>query len=164
MAEADKAQVLSQGACKTPNPINVCTEEYAPVCGEIQIQCIRAPCYPIKQTFSNACEMSKNSLAHRAYDGVCLSSTNETTIEAALTGAIVRYTGFISDVNRVAMILERVITRSDVLASKQIAYSFKQSAYRFISAFTRTYLQENIYTPYIKKHITKLSPTQAVLG
>nr|MDD3720796.1 DUF333 domain-containing protein [Candidatus Gracilibacteria bacterium] len=48
-----------------------CTKEYKPVCGEVQIQCIRAPCYPIQQTFSNKCEMENNSLATFLHDGVC---------------------------------------------------------------------------------------------
>lgn len=32
-----------------------CTMEYAPVCGSVQVQCIRAPCDPVRQTFGNAC-------------------------------------------------------------------------------------------------------------
>ena len=34
----------------------VCTEEYMPVCGEKEVQCITAPCYPVPETFTNACE------------------------------------------------------------------------------------------------------------
>lgn len=32
-----------------------CTREYAPVCGQVIVQCIKAPCPPIPQTFSNGC-------------------------------------------------------------------------------------------------------------
>ena len=32
-----------------------CTMEYAPVCGSVQVQCIAAPCDPVKTTFSNTC-------------------------------------------------------------------------------------------------------------
>lgn len=35
-----------------------CTMQYAPVCGSVQVQCIRAPCNPIRQTFGNACVAS----------------------------------------------------------------------------------------------------------
>jgi hypothetical protein len=33
----------------------MCTMEYAPVCAEVQVQCIKAPCYSAKQTFGNTC-------------------------------------------------------------------------------------------------------------
>ncbi len=34
-----------------------CTREYAPVCGEIQVQCVQAPCPPVQKTYSNNCVM-----------------------------------------------------------------------------------------------------------
>jgi len=40
---------------KEPIENKVCTMEYAPVCAEVQVQCIKAPCYPVQQTFSNSC-------------------------------------------------------------------------------------------------------------
>lgn len=66
-------------AITTSNTINmiapvddgVCTMEFAPVCAEVQIQCIKAPCNPILQTFSNKCQMSKNKLAKFLYNGEC---------------------------------------------------------------------------------------------
>lgn len=36
-----------------------CTEEYKPVCGEVEVQCIKAPCPPLKQTFTNRCLANK---------------------------------------------------------------------------------------------------------
>lgn len=39
---------------KASDPV-MCTMEYAPVCGEVEVQCIQAPCPPIKQTFGNSC-------------------------------------------------------------------------------------------------------------
>lgn len=33
----------------------ICTMEYAPVCGLVDVQCVTAPCPPIPQTFGNAC-------------------------------------------------------------------------------------------------------------
>lgn len=33
----------------------VCIEIYDPVCGQIEVQCITAPCDPVWQTFSNDC-------------------------------------------------------------------------------------------------------------
>lgn len=49
----------------------VCTMEFAPVCAEVQVQCIKAPCNPIQQTFSNRCEMNKNKLAKFLHEGTC---------------------------------------------------------------------------------------------
>jgi heat shock protein HslJ len=47
-----------------------CTMEYAPVCGSVQVQCITAPCNPIKQTFSNSC-MASASNATNVTIGEC---------------------------------------------------------------------------------------------
>ena len=33
----------------------MCTMEYDPVCGEVQVQCIKEPCPPIRQTYGNSC-------------------------------------------------------------------------------------------------------------
>jgi hypothetical protein len=33
----------------------ICTMEYSPVCAEVQVQCFKAPCPAITQTFGNAC-------------------------------------------------------------------------------------------------------------
>lgn len=49
-----------------------CTEEYMPVCGFIETQCITEPCEPIKETFSNgcfACISEKNVVAYT--EGEC---------------------------------------------------------------------------------------------
>ena len=34
---------------------DVCTQVYQPVCASVRVECIKAPCNPIKQTFSNQC-------------------------------------------------------------------------------------------------------------
>lgn len=33
----------------------ICTMEYLPVCGEIQVMCVTEPCNPVRETYSNAC-------------------------------------------------------------------------------------------------------------
>lgn len=38
------------------NRPEICTKEYRPVCASKTVQCIRAPCPPIKQTYPNSCE------------------------------------------------------------------------------------------------------------
>jgi len=58
---------------KTSNPsaTKLCTQEYAPVCAEVKIQCITAPCKPIKKTFSNRCVMDNNPKATFLHNGLC---------------------------------------------------------------------------------------------
>ncbi len=36
----------------------ICTMQYEPVCGEKQVQCITAPCYPVYHTYGNSCTMA----------------------------------------------------------------------------------------------------------
>lgn len=47
-----------------------CTMEYAPVCGEKQVQCIKAPCPPIKQTYGNKCQLNAAKATY-LYSGEC---------------------------------------------------------------------------------------------
>lgn len=48
-----------------------CAQVYAPVCATVEIQCIRAPCNPIKETFGNSCEACRNSLVKSYTQGEC---------------------------------------------------------------------------------------------
>jgi hypothetical protein len=52
----------------------ICTMEYSPVCAKVAIQCIKAPCEPIEQTFGNKCQMNANKLATYLHDGECKKS------------------------------------------------------------------------------------------
>lgn len=52
--------------------VDVCIELYEPVCGQVQVECIKAPCYPIKQTFSNSCKACANSRVMSYTEGECL--------------------------------------------------------------------------------------------
>ena len=47
-----------------------CTKEYKPVCGEVEVQCIKAPCPPLKQTFGNRCE-AESAKAKNITEGAC---------------------------------------------------------------------------------------------
>lgn len=55
----------------------MCTMEFAPVCGEVAVQCIKAPCPPIQQTFSNKCQLGQNKLAKFLHEGECEENNNE---------------------------------------------------------------------------------------
>ncbi len=48
----------------------MCTMDYVPVCGAVQVQCIMAPCNPVRQTFSNMC-MAKSANATSISNGAC---------------------------------------------------------------------------------------------
>ena len=51
----------------------MCTMQYAPVCASVQVQCIQAPCDPVRQTFGNAC-MAWAAWATDIITGECESS------------------------------------------------------------------------------------------
>lgn len=53
--------------------IRVCTMQYAPVCAEVQVQCITAPCLPVQETFGNSCMAWKNPVL---YAGECRDYVN----------------------------------------------------------------------------------------
>jgi hypothetical protein len=50
----------------------VCATNYEPVCAPVQVQCIKAPCPPIKETFGNSCEACKNTLVSTYTKGECV--------------------------------------------------------------------------------------------
>jgi len=54
-----------------PGEQTVCTMEYAPVCASVAVQCIKAPCNPVEQTFGNRCTMNANKLATFLHEGEC---------------------------------------------------------------------------------------------
>ena len=48
-----------------------CIALYAPVCATVEIQCVKAPCNPIPQTFGNSCEACANPLVRSYNNGEC---------------------------------------------------------------------------------------------
>jgi hypothetical protein len=50
---------------------DVCFDIYDPVCAKVNIQCVRAPCDPIYQTYSNSCEACRNTLVESYIKGEC---------------------------------------------------------------------------------------------
>lgn len=126
-AEAENAEVISEGACSEPTildeswvsqwsvwwssgeDIKVCTMEYAPVCAEKQVQCIKAPCNPIKQTYSNKC-MASWDTATFLYNGKCVSEKLETQIKTKLYDILAQI-----EERKKVMVIQRVIMKIDVL-------------------------------------------------
>lgn len=62
--------------CPNSNDL-ACTMEYAPICWKVQVQCIKAPCYPVLQTFWNKCTLSKNKSAVYLHDWECISDVTK---------------------------------------------------------------------------------------
>ena len=70
----------------------MCTTEYAPVCGMVDVQCITTPCDPVRTDFSNLC-MAQVAGARDITGGMCIMSESPTPIgwsrdaHGCLTGA-----------------------------------------------------------------------------
>ena len=47
-----------------------CSDEYKPVCASVKVQCVKAPCPPIKQSFNNSC-LALQAKAKIEYFGLC---------------------------------------------------------------------------------------------
>jgi hypothetical protein len=59
----------------------VCPTLWKPVCGEVQVQCITAPCDPVKQTFANECQANYAG-AEIIHEGECgITSPSICTME-----------------------------------------------------------------------------------
>ncbi len=54
--------------------------EYAPVCAQVQVQCVRAPCYPIYKTYSNACVMGTETTAKQVHSGECTTLEEDSPV------------------------------------------------------------------------------------
>lgn len=79
---------VSQETLCQPDERNAgaCIQIYNPVCALVQIQCIRAPCNPIRETFSNSCEACRNPLAKSYTKGACAIPAKESgTVEGSVT-------------------------------------------------------------------------------
>jgi hypothetical protein len=62
--------LLTSCSSNSPKEETICTSDYTPVCGKIQIQCFTTPCDPIFETFSNKC-VAKNRGATDIIEGEC---------------------------------------------------------------------------------------------
>lgn len=73
------------GCSRAPQPASdgenagvpaACTKEYAPVCGSREVQCIRAPCPPVRQTYGNRCVAEADG-ALNIEEGACPEGPEE---------------------------------------------------------------------------------------
>jgi hypothetical protein len=73
MCTENKEAFFDDTGCGCQDKVNLpgdCTDEYKPVCGELQVNCIKAPCPPIKQTYNNRCLAEKEN-ALNITEGAC---------------------------------------------------------------------------------------------
>lgn len=49
----------------------MCIEIYAPVCAQVQVECVTTPCDPVPQTFSNSCFACANDRVVSYTEGAC---------------------------------------------------------------------------------------------
>lgn len=50
---------------------DVCIEIFAPVCAQVQVECVTAPCNPVPQTFPNSCFACSEDRVISYVDGSC---------------------------------------------------------------------------------------------
>ena len=67
----DSGTVYSLTNFTVEDGYGACTEEYAPVCAEVEIECISAPCEPVEETFSNHCLLDMEPDAYYLREGEC---------------------------------------------------------------------------------------------
>jgi hypothetical protein len=54
--------------------VGACAQIYDPVCARVDIQCIKAPCYPVYETHPNACTACMNPLVESYTVGECANN------------------------------------------------------------------------------------------
>jgi hypothetical protein len=57
-------------ALAATNDQMACYDLYKPVCAAQQVQCVRAPCYPVYKTYGNDCEAGRDDAAV-IHEGAC---------------------------------------------------------------------------------------------
>lgn len=100
--------------------MRVCTMQYAPVCAEVQVQCIKAPCLPIQETFGNSCMAWKNPVL---YTGECRDN-----VDVALFKRYQKYENYyLSSLENIKTdILEKWVEKSDEMIEKTKLMRFAQ--------------------------------------
>ena len=115
-----------------------CTKEYMPVCWEIQIQCIKTPCNPIKQTFWNKCELKSNPLATYLYDWECIDIKLENKINLLWEKSISKL-----DENKKTKTLEKIVLKVEKLHKKVDWINLKQNILSYIKHLALKTLWKN---------------------
>lgn len=68
--ESAGEKVVSHCGPRLSEPI-FCTEQYEPVCAQVQVECVTTPCDPVSQTYSNSCFACANDRVLSYTEGDC---------------------------------------------------------------------------------------------
>lgn len=71
----EEEPAVKQITCSPESKLaEICTMEYAPVCGLVDVQCVTTPCNPVPQTFGNACGACAQGNVTSYSEGSCEDS------------------------------------------------------------------------------------------
>ena len=160
MRRVADAEFLYTGACEdqTIEPI-VCTKEYMPVCGEIQIQCITTPCDPIQETYGNSC-MMKAAGADFLYNGACadvdlqscssyFDGCNTCSVEDGELGACTLMFCESMQAPRCLQYVSEVKFGDDILLSANALQTIKNVVTRILSPWANLATKSDLYNMFL---------------
>lgn len=107
----------------------MCTMEYSPVCAEKQVQCIKAPCFPIKQTYWNSC-MAKWDNAKILYNWECLESNVEKKIDVKLNNFFSKF----NESEKITLKTE-ILLKVNILLKKTDLNDFSIQVFNYIKYY-----------------------------
>ena len=119
----------------------ICTMEYTPVCAEVQVQCFKAPCLPVTQTFGNICSAWDN---HILFQGACSSYLNESLYKKyeskreAIEDIITQY-----DASRITRISEMIDQKIKMIQMSRMTTQMQKekiTQYSFMKSVINDYL------------------------
>lgn len=111
---------------------SICTMEYSPMCWEKKIECVKAPCEPIKKTYWNKCQLNSEK-ATLVYYWECLEKKKEDKVNKTLDK-------FFSDLedNYKKEVANKIISKIDLLLKEDYGFWVKSSILNYIKYYLNT--------------------------
>ena len=140
MALNENAKIISEWSCDSSNSWVIewsepkaCTREYNPVCGYKTVQCIKAPCYPIYETYSNTC-LANNDNSEIIHNWKCISPLLQNKIQNNLTKIMEKIPS-----EKIEKSVELVSQKIDLIILKDNISEFKKSIYKYLKSLLQAY-------------------------